>query len=57
MSVPSLVGHGCLTFGFSWVGPMDIDRPSVWRVLALDKIRALKEPMQKWERTVDLIQV
>jgi hypothetical protein len=37
MSVPHL-----MTFGPAWVKPTTINRASVWRVLALAKVEALK---------------
>jgi hypothetical protein len=37
MSVPILVGHGTVIFGYALIEPVDIKRASAWRVLALTK--------------------
>jgi hypothetical protein len=47
MSVPNLVGHGFVTFGSAWAKLMDIKRNSIWTVLVLAKVKALKEPQQQ----------
>jgi hypothetical protein len=53
MSVTHLVGHGSVTFGFVWVEPTDTERASIWRVLALAKVKALKASEQHWGCTMD----
>jgi hypothetical protein len=47
MSVPNLVRHRFVTFGSAWAKLMDIKRDSIWTVLALAKVKALKEPQQQ----------
>jgi hypothetical protein len=46
-------GSASTTFGSAWVEPMDIERASVCRSLALAKVKALKEPEQYWGPTLD----
>jgi hypothetical protein len=38
-----LVPDGSLTFGSVWVEAMDIKMASIWRILAVGKVEALKE--------------
>jgi hypothetical protein len=42
----SPVGCASVTTGSAWVGLIDTERASVWRVLALIKVKALKGPEQ-----------
>jgi hypothetical protein len=57
ISVPEIVGHGCVNFGSTWVEPMDIMRVPIWSFVALSKVEALRELKQLQGHTMDLIEV
>jgi hypothetical protein len=46
-----------MTFGLAWVERMEIKSAAVWRILALGKVEALKEPKQHQGCTMDSVEV
>jgi hypothetical protein len=52
MPMPKLVGYGFIIFDSTWVELMDIKRASMWRVLVLAMVKALKELEQHWGDTM-----
>jgi hypothetical protein len=57
MSLPILIGYGSMTFGSTWIEPMDIKRALFWKVLALAKVEAVKENGHEYLRAWPLMSV
>jgi hypothetical protein len=52
-----LFGHGSITFNPEWNKPIDIKGASIYSVLTLTKVGALKEPEKCGGGTMDPIEV
>jgi hypothetical protein len=46
-----------MTCGGAYIEPTEIKKVSVWRVLVLAKVKALKEPKQQWGCTMAPVEV
>lgn len=54
---PCLVRHTFITFGSAWVQSVNIKWASVWSILVLAKVKAVKESKQYLGPIVDSIEV
>jgi hypothetical protein len=54
MSVSSLVGYGSMTLVSAWIELTGTKRVSVWKILSLAIVEALRDSEQHWGCTVNL---
>jgi hypothetical protein len=57
MTVPHLGGYRSTAFGCSGLELLEIERASVWSILALAKVEAIKKSEQNCGHTMDPVEV